>query len=118
VNRSLTIQKKKGLLPWRAHPGPDTTVGELESALSLLSLDLVRTTEDEILLVQTQAAIRDGVLPPDTEELAAIMFGLDAEQATLVEETGAFTKPTPAEFEDQAAESFDQEAQDRNAEGV
>lgn len=118
MNRSLTIQKKKGFLPWRAHPGPDTTIAELESALSLLKLDLVRTTDDDVLLVQTQEAIRDGELPPDTEELAAIMFGMSADQATLVEETGAFTKPTVEEFEDQAADSFDAEAQDRNAEGV
>lgn len=116
MNRSLTIQKKTGFLPWRAHPGPETTIAELEAAVSMLKLDVLRTTDDEILLVQTDQAIRDQVPPPFIEELALVMFGDEADEATLVEETGQFTKPTVEEFEDQAAASFDDEAQDRNAE--
>lgn len=118
MTRSITVQKKDGFLPWRAHPGPETTIAELELAVSLLKLDILRTTDDEILLVQTDEAIRDQAQPPFIEELALIMFGDDADQATLVEETGQFTKPTVEEFEDQAAASFDEEARDRNAEGA
>ncbi len=115
MNRSLTIQKKTGFLPWRAHPGPETTIAELEAAVSLLKLDILRTTDDEILLVQTAEAIRNQDQPPFIEELALVMFGEEADEATLVEETGAFTKPTVEEFE---AQSFEDEARDRNAEGV
>ncbi len=115
MSRSLTVQKKLGILPWRAHPGPETTIAELEAAVSMLKLDVLRTTDDEILLVQTDEAIREQTPPPFIEELALVMFGDDADEATLVEETGQFTKPTVEEFE---AQSFEDEARDRNAEGA
>lgn len=104
TGRSITIQPKVGSLPWRACPSASTTVGELEAAISMFPIDLVRTTSDEILLVQKSEAIRDGVPPPAMEELGRAMFG-PGHDAILVEETG--------EFE---AQSFETEAQDRNAE--
>lgn len=109
MNRTLTVQKKEGFLPWRASPSPDTTVGELELAVSLLKLDILRTTEDEILLVQTDEAIKDGVPPPDIQELAMVMFGPESDQATLVEEMGSHRTVDEAE-------AFDQEAKDRHEE--
>lgn len=87
MNRSLTIQTKLGSLPWRAHPSEDTTVGELQAAISIFKLDVLRTTDDEILLVQTDQAIRAGDPPPDMEELGTAMFGLD-HNAILVTESG------------------------------
>ncbi len=108
MSRSITIQPKVGSLPWRAHPGPETTVEELEAAISLFKLDIARTTDDDILLVQTAAAIREGVPPPAMEELGRAMFGPD-HNAILVTETGVHRK---------LEESFDEEAQDRNAEGA
>jgi len=110
VNRSLTIQAKTGSLPWRAHPSDDTTVGELEAAISMFQLDILRTTDDEILLVQTDQAIRNDAEPPAMEALGRAMFGPD-HNAILVTETGRFSR---REIE----ESFDEEAQDRNAEGA
>ncbi len=90
MSRALTVQPKVGSLPWRAHPSEETTVAELERALSMFKIDLVRTTADEILLVQNTESIRDGEPPPKTEDLARIMFGHD--DAVLVEETGAHKK--------------------------
>lgn len=124
MTRSLTVQKKDGFLPWRAHPGPETTMSELEAAISLLKLDILRTTDDEILLVQTAEAIRDGVPPPSTGELAVTMFGDDVDEAILVEDTGTFELPAiedllePYMDGEEVAELIDAEARDRNAEGV
>lgn len=87
MNRSLTIQPKDAFLPWRAHPGPETTMSELEAAISMFNLDILRTTDDEILLVQTAEAIRVSVRPPDMEELGRAMFGED-HNAILVTESG------------------------------
>ncbi len=89
MKRSIIVQNRGGVLPWRAHMSEHTTVGELELALSLLKLDIIRTTTDEILLVQTEEAIKDGVPPPDTQELAIVMFGTEADQALLVEDSGS-----------------------------
>jgi len=89
VNRSLTIQEKVGSLPWRACPSADTTVGELEAAVSMFKITIARTTADEILLVQTDEAIRDGDPPPDMEELGTAMFGED-HNAILVTESGIY----------------------------
>ena len=108
MSRSITIQSKVGPLPWRAHPSEDTTVEELEAAISLFKLDILRTTDDEILLVQTDQAIREGAPPPSMEELGRAMFGPD-HNAILVTETARHRK---------LEESFDDEAQDRNAEGA
>ncbi len=105
MSRSITVQPKEGFLPWRAHPGPETTMDELEAALSSLKLDILRTTDDEILLVQTGEAIREGVPPPDIEELSMVMFADDAGDAILVEETGQHR-----------AIDYDQEAKDRHFE--
>lgn len=104
---SLTIQPKVGRLPWRACPSEDTTVGELEAAISMFQLDILRTTDDEILIVQTDQAIRDGADPPAMDELGRAMFGPD-HNAILVTETGQHRR---------LEESFEAEAQDRNAEG-
>ncbi len=109
MNRTITVQNREGALPWRAHMSEDTTVGELELAVSLLKLDIIRTTADEILLVQTDEAIKDGVPPPDIQELAMVMFGPESDQATLVEETGSHRTIDEAE-------AFDQEATDRHEE--
>ena len=87
THRSLTIQPKLDFLPWQAHPSEDTTIGELEAAISMFKLDVLRTVDDEILLVQTDAAIRDGAPPPDMEELGTAMFGQD-HNAILVTEEG------------------------------
>lgn len=87
MNRSLTIQPKDGSLPWRAQPSENTTIEELERAVMMLKLDILRTTDDEILLVQTAEAIRDGVPPPDTQELEMVMFP-GYESVTLVEDPG------------------------------
>ncbi len=108
MSRSITIQAKLGSLPWRANPSPDTTMEELEAALSMFQLDIARTTDDEIILVQTAQAIRDGAPGPGMEELGRAMFGPD-NNAILVTETGKFPKLEAA---------FEAEAQDRNAEGV
>ncbi len=109
MSRSITIQAKGGALPWRAHPSEDTTVGELEAAISLFDLDILRTTDDEILIVQTDQAIRDGAEPPAMEELGRAMFGPD-HNAILVTESTARSR--------RLEESFEAEAQDRNAEGA
>lgn len=87
MSRALTIQPKVGSLPWRACPSQETTVGELEAAISMFKIDLVRTSADEILLVQNTEAIRDGVPPPTMEELGTAMFGPD-HNAILVTESG------------------------------
>lgn len=87
MNRALTIQPKEGVLPWRAHPSESTTIGELTAAISMFKLDVLRTTADEILLVQTAEAIREGAPPPGMEELGAAMFGQD-HNAILVTESG------------------------------
>ena len=106
MSRSITIQAKAGPLPWRAHPSEDTTVGELEAAISLFKLDILRTTDDEILIVQTDEAIREGADPPAMEELGRAMFGPD-HNAILVTETGIRRK---------LEASFEAEAQDRHFE--
>lgn len=105
MSRSITIQPKVGSLPWRACPSASTTVGELEAAISMFPIDLVRTTDDEILLVQKSEAIRDGVPPPAMEELGRAMFGPGHDAILVTERTG--------EFE---AQSFDDEASDRHFE--
>ncbi len=81
---------------------------ELEAALSMFKIDIARTTADEIILVQTAEAIRSGAPGPAMEELGRAMFGPD-HNAILVTETGVHRK---------LEESFDAEAQDRNAEGA
>ena len=105
MSRSLTIQPKDGFLPWRAQPGDETTIAELEAAISMFKLDILRTTEDEILLVQTPEAIREGAPPPDMEELGRAMFG-ENHNAILVTETG----------EHRTLDAFDSEASDRHFE--
>ena len=132
MNRSLTIQPKGGFFSWRAHPGPETTMAELEAAISMLKLDILRTTDDEILLVQTGQAIRDGVPPPDMEELGTALFGED-HNAILVTETGQhrtleadgeidfgsaeeFSLPADLHADGQLDAAIDQEAKDRHFE--
>lgn len=135
MSRSITVQPKNDLLPWRAQPGPETTMSELEAAICYLKLDILRTTDDEILLVQTAEAIKDGVPPPDIEELAMVMFVDKAGEAILVEETGTFEVlpdlkavgeidfgsaeefSMPADLHAEGKiDAFDQEAKDRHFE--
>lgn len=88
MSRILNIESREGGLPWRAHPSPETTVGELERAVREHDLEILRTVEFEVILVQTHDQIRDGVPPPTTEELADTMFG--EASVTTVEESGTF----------------------------
>ena len=89
MNRILNVEPRDGVLPWRAHPSPETTIAELERAVQKLDLNVIKTTGFEIILVQTDEQIRDGVPAPTTDELAATMFG-DGAVVTTVEESGTF----------------------------
>jgi hypothetical protein len=94
MSRILNIEPREGALPWRAHPSAETTIAELERAVHELDLDILKTNTDEILLVQTEKQIRDGVPPPMTDELAEVMFGVDS-VVTTVEESGTYPIITP-----------------------
>lgn len=89
MNRNLNVEPREGVHPWRAHPSAETTIGELERAVQEFDLDVVKTTAFEIILVQTAEQIRDGVPPPDIDELAREMFG-DHAIIVTVEESGTF----------------------------
>ena len=89
---------------WRACPGPETTLDQLSRALKAfpqLELDVDHDT------LAISFVIVDGH-EPDTEELAQVMFA-DDEELIVSEDTGTF-------FAFDSEESFDLEAQDRNAE--
>jgi hypothetical protein len=101
---SLTVTTE----PWVALPSPDTTLEQLSDALKAFpNLRINLGPEFDVSLV---VAKLHGAEPPPTDALAGAMYG-DADPELLVaEETGEHLRLVE--------ESFDQEAKDRNAEGV
>ena len=83
MSRAINVRKPEGNTPWRAYPSPDTTVDELQRAVNGLDLELV-TDGETLEIYLTQGRRRT---PPAIEDLARVMFGDDAGEATLVEET-------------------------------
>lgn len=87
--------------PWRAYPGPETTIAQLTAAIMAfpqLVIDVAPVTMEISLSVDFQADP-----PPTTADLAAVMFPDDDELITS-EDTVAGLR------------ALDQEAQDRHAE--
>ena len=91
---------------WEAIPSLDTTVGALAAAVNEFGLEVVIRLDGSVSLVLPQLP---GDAPPTTEALVAVMFGDDDPDLLVSEETGTFPR---------LEESFEAEAQDRNAEGV
>ncbi len=105
-----SLNVNKTVDAWEAIPSLDTTVGALAAAVNEFGLEVVVRLDGSVSLVLPQLP-GDG--PPTTEELAAVMYGDDDPELIVSEDSGTFTKPTVEEFE---AQSFEDEAQDRNAE--
>ena len=89
MNRIINVEPREGVLPWRARPSPETTIAELERAVRELDLEILKTEAFEIILVQTDDQVLDGLPPPSIQELADTMFG-ESDAVTMVEESGRF----------------------------
>lgn len=106
--------------PWRAYPGPETTIAQITNALVAFP-DLALAIDEKdfsISFVVPQDGPGRLARPPETEELAAALFG-DDEELIVAEDTGTFPRSVmdlPGVDDD--LEAFDAEARDRNAEGV
>lgn len=89
---------------WRAYPSPETTIGQITKAIARFpDLRIEIGPEFDLCLV----IARLGAFPPDTDELATVLYG-DDETLITSEDSGVFELP-------EIDELFDQEARDRNA---
>lgn len=82
--------------PWRAYPGPETTIAQLTAAITAfpqLVIDVAPVTMEISLSVDFA-----GDAPPSAEDLAAVMFPNDDE--LIVSETGNFARLVEEEAND------------------